>query len=251
MIIDLNSFIGTWPSHPVEGQPDVVWTQLRALGVTRIYASSLASVWCRNPHVYNEPLYEAASQTEDVWPVPVLDPSVSTWKRELDRALAQDRVQLVRLLPNYHQYDLNDIGDILEALVDAKLGAIVQVCMEDIRRQHPLSQVPNVSVSDVFDVAERFSKLRLIIGGAKAGEIRGAKARLLSLPNLYADVSQVDGLNAIRVLVDEGLEAKLVFGSHAPLFIPYAALGRVVTDLDDEATEAILNGNALRFLSGG
>jgi len=58
-------------------------------------------------------------------------------------------------------------------------------------------------------------------------------------------------LNAIRVLVDEGLEAKLVFGSHAPLFIPYAALGRVVTDLDDEATEAILNGNALRFLSGG
>ncbi|MDP6042483.1 MAG: amidohydrolase family protein, partial [Candidatus Latescibacteria bacterium] len=180
-----------------------------------------------------------------------LDPSVSTWKRELDRALAQDRVQLVRLLPNYHQYDLNDIGDILEALVDAKLGAIVQVCMEDIRRQHPLSQVPNVSVSDVFDVAERFSKLRLIIGGAKAGEIRGAKARLLSLPNLYADVSQVDGLNAIRVLVDEGLEAKLVFGSHAPLFIPYAALGRVVTDLDDEATEAILNGNALRFLSGG
>ncbi len=54
-----------------------------------------------------------------------------------------------------------------------------------------------------------------------------------------------------RVLGGEGLEAKLVFGSHAPLFIPYAALGRVVTDLDDEATEAILNGNALRFLSGG
>ena len=250
MTIDLNSFIGSWPSYPAPGQPDVVWTQLRAFGITRIYASSLASVWFRNPHLSNEPLYEAVSQVEDVWPVPVLDPTVLTWRDELDRAAAQDRVQVVRLLPNYHQYDLSDVGDVLGALADAKLGAIVQVCMEDLRRQHLLSQVPNVPVSDVIDVAERFSELRLVIGGAKAGEIRGAKARLLTLPNLYADVSQIDGLDALVVLVDDGLGAQLVFGSHTPLFVPHAALGRVVTDLGDEASEAILSGNALRFLSG-
>ena len=189
-----------------------------------------------------------ADSVEDVWPVPVLDPTVSTWKSELDRAAAQDRVQVVRLLPNYHQYDLNDVGDVLGALVDAKLGAIVQVCMEDPRRQHPLSQVPNVPVSDVVDVAERFSELRLMIGGAKAGEIRGAKERLLTLPCVYADVSQVDGLDAVKILVNDGLGSKLVFGSHAPLFVPHAALGRVVTDLDDDTASAILNDNAVRFL---
>ncbi|MBT3605211.1 MAG: hypothetical protein HN521_19280, partial [Candidatus Latescibacteria bacterium] len=50
MIIDLNSFIGPWPSHPVAGDAEQVWASLRAVGVSRIFASHLSAVWCRNPH---------------------------------------------------------------------------------------------------------------------------------------------------------------------------------------------------------
>ena len=39
-----------------------------------------------------------------------------------------------------------------------------------------------------------------------------------------------------------------MFGSHAPLFIPHAALTRVITDVSDEVAGAILAGNAERLL---
>jgi predicted TIM-barrel fold metal-dependent hydrolase len=100
----------------------------------------------------------------------------------------------------------------------------------------------------VADAAEQHPDLTVIIGGPRIGEIRQLKARLLKLPNLYADVSQAEGINAMRELVEDGLTEKLVFGSHAPMFIPYSALSRVLTDLDNETAAAILGGNAARLM---
>ena len=88
----------------------------------------------------------------------------------------------------------------------------------------------------------------MILGGARTGEIRALRERLRALPRFYADVSQADGLDAVRLLVDGGLGEKLLFGSHVPLFLPHAALARVVTDLSDTDAAAILGGNAARAL---
>jgi uncharacterized protein len=248
MIIDLNSFIGTWPSHPVKGDPKDVWPSLRDVGVTRIFVSHLASVWCRNPHVYNRVLVEASDAFDDVYPVPVLDPTVADWQRELKCACAHEKVQMVRLLPNYGGYVLTQVRDFLQAIQDAHLPVMVQTCLEDARRHHPLAVVPSLAASVVVDMAEQFPELRVVIGGAKAAELRNLAERILALPHVYADTAQVDGLDAIKVLVDQGLGDRLVFGSHAPLFMPHAALGRVVTDVTDEVAGAILGGNALRLL---
>lgn len=151
-------------------------------------------------------------------------------------------------MPAYSPYKLSEADVLLEALAAEGLGVIVQTRLEDPRRQHPLAQVPDVPASEVADAAERHSELTVIIGGPRSGEILAIKDRLLALPNLYADVSQAEGIDALRPMVKEGLTRKLVFGSHAPLFIPHAALSRVVTDLDDETAAAILGGNAARLL---
>lgn len=251
MMIDMNSFVGHWPTHPVEGRAEEVWVQLRSVGVTRIFASPLDAVWCRNPQAYNGWICEAAAETEDVWPVPVLDPMVADWRRELDRVLRQDRMKLVRLLPNYGGYALKDVDECLSAIAQAGLGALMQTCMEDARRQHPLAVVQNVPAAAVVDAAERHPDLKVMIGGAKAGELRALKGRILALPHVVADVSQVDGMDAVKILVDDGLGDRLVFGSHAPLMMPLASLGRFVPDMDDAAVQAILSGNALRFLGEG
>ena len=65
---------------------------------------------------------------------------------------------------------------------------------------------------------------------------------------MYADVSQADGTDVLKVLVDEGLGERLVFGSHAPLFNAHAAMLRVVTDLEDEEAERILSRNVETLL---
>jgi predicted TIM-barrel fold metal-dependent hydrolase len=125
----------------------------------------------------------------------------------------------------------------------------VQTRLEDPRSQHPLALVPDLPAAEVADAAARHPDLTVILGGARTAEIRALRERLHALPRFYADVSQADGLDAVRGLVEEGLGEKLLFGSHAPLFIPHAALARVVTDLPDAAAAAILGENAIRAIS--
>ncbi len=249
MIIDINAYTGHWPSHPVAGALDRVRASLTEYGVERICVSPLDAAWCRNPHRFNDDLYAASGATDDVFPVPVLDPTIATWRDELERAKAQPRVRLVKLLPAYSGYDLDFASDLFTSLAGAGLGVIVQTRLEDPRRQHPLAQVPDVPAAEIADAAERHPDLLVIIGGPRTGEIRALKDRLLDLPNLYADVSQSDGMDAVKVLVEDGLRGKLLFGTHAPLFIPYSAVSRVVTDLSDDDAAAILGGNAERIVN--
>src|SRR5207245_5968555 len=102
-----------------------------ALGVARICVSPLEAAWCRNPHLANAALYESAAAFAEVWPVPVLDPTVTTWRAELARAVAQPRVRLVRLLPSYSPYPLTQADELLRSLTEARLGALVQTRLED------------------------------------------------------------------------------------------------------------------------
>ncbi len=249
MIIDINAYTGHWPSHPVTGALDRVRASLTEYGVERICVSPLDAAWCRNPHRFNDDLYAASGATDDVFPVPVLDPTIATWRDELERAKAQPRVRLVKLLPAYSGYDMDFASDLFTSLAGAGLGVIVQTRLEDPRRQHPLAQVPDVPAAEIADAAERHPDLLVIIGGPRTGEIRALKDRLLDLPNLYADVSQSDGMDAVKVLVEDGLRDKLLFGTHAPLFLPYSAVSRVVTDLSDDDAAAILGGNAERIVN--
>jgi uncharacterized protein len=249
MIIDINAYTGHWPTHPVNGGLEEVRTSLKEYGIDRVCVSPLDAAWCRNPHLYNAPLCEAARAYDDVWPVPILDPTIATWSDELARSSAADRVRLVKLLPAYSQYELTEADDLLAAIGEAGLAVIVQTRLEDPRRQHPLGQVPDVPAKAIADAAERHPDLTVIIGGPRAGEIRSLKDQLLGLPNLYADVSQSDGLDALKTMVDEGLRDRLLFGSHAPLFIPHSAVSRVLGDLSDENAAAILGGNAERIIN--
>jgi predicted TIM-barrel fold metal-dependent hydrolase len=248
MIIDLNAYAGHWPFHPVDGDLKAVRASLRAYGVDRICLSPLGAAWCRNPHRFNAEVYRASEVFEDIWPVPVLDPTVATWREELARAVRQPKVRLVKLLPPYGPYPLSEADALLDALSNAGLGVILQTRLEDPRRQHPLAQVPDLPASEVADAAERHPGLTVIAGGPRAAEIRSLRDRFQKIPNLYADVSQADGMDTVRALVDAGLTGKLLFGSHAPLFIPYSAVSRVAIDLSDEAATAILGRNAERIV---
>ena len=261
MIIDFCAFIGNWPTYPVSGDPEVVQDTLSNYGVSQILVSSLESAWCRNPHRCNDLVYRAAETLADIWPVPILDPTIATWQSALHQARTfvpelhpQKRVHLVRLLPTYSPYDLSQADELLKSLVEAKLGVIIQTRLEDPRRQHPLAQVPDLPAEEVAAVAEQYPALKVIIGGTRTGEIRNLQRQLMDQPNLYADISQVDGLDVIKVLVNDGLVDKLLFGSHIPIFTPHAAIARVVCDLDDGTPNAaaaiskIFSGNAGRIL---
>jgi predicted TIM-barrel fold metal-dependent hydrolase len=248
VIIDVNAWTGRWNTLIVKGEVEQTRVSLLACGVERIGLSPLEAAWRPNPHLDNRVVYEAGERYPEIFPVPILDPTLPSWTDELDRALTHPRVPMVKTLPGYGGYAVNALDPVCACLRHTGRGLMVQTRLDDPRHQHALARVPDVPAGDIADLAERHSETILIIGGATTADLRALTGRLLTLPNLYADLSQADGVDAVLSLVEAGLIHKLLFGTHTPLFIPVAALARVVTDLTDTDARAILGDNARHLL---
>ena len=250
MIIDVNAWTGPWPALVnVPHDAASVRASLREYGVERIFMAPLAAAWSANPHLCNSVVYEAADEFDDISPVPVIDPTLPTWPDELEKATGHRAVRMIKLLPGYGGYDLVVADDLFEEAGRAGLAVKVQVRIEDPRRHHPMAQVPDFPAQAVLEVASRHPDLKLVIGGAVAASLRDFAAELRELPGLYADTSQVDGVDSVKMLVEEGLGNKLLFGSHAPVFMPAAAVARVLNDLSDDVAMLIMKENAARLLA--
>ena len=79
--------------------------------------------------------------------------------------------------------------------------------------------------------------------------MRNFAPKIRELPGLNADTSQVDGVDGVKMLVDAGTGSKVLFGSHAPVFMPAASIARVLINLHDDAAVGILEDNVSRLLS--
>ncbi len=250
MIIDVNAWSGPWPALVnVPHDAASVRASLREYGVERIFLAPLAAAWSANPHLCNAVVYESASEFEDISPVPVIDPTLPTWREELEKAAGHRAVRMIKLLPGYGGYGLAAAKDLLAEAGRAGLVVTIQIRIEDPRRQHPLAQVPDYSARNVVEAAGRHPNLKLVIGGASAAALRECAAQVRDLPGLYADTSQVDGVDGLKMLVDAGIGGKLLFGSHAPVFMPAAAVARVLNDLHEDTAVGILKDNASELLS--
>ena len=249
MIIDVNAWTGPWPAL-VNVPNDVasVRSSLRAYGVERIFMAPLAAAWSANPHLCNRVVYEAADAYDDISPVPVIDPTLPTWPEELEKATGHRAVPMIKLLPGYGGYGLTEADDLFEEAGRVNLAVMVQIRIDDPRRHHPLAMVPDVPAGDVVEAAKRHAGLKLVMGGASAAALREFAAQVRDLPGLYADTSQVDGVDSVKMLVDAGIGGTLLFGSHAPVFMPAAALARVINDLPNDVAAGILKDNAAGLL---
>jgi hypothetical protein len=243
--IDVCAHVGPWGRRPVGLDAPALAGLLAPFGVATAYAGRLEALWLENPHDANR---LPTASTGAVRVVPVLDPTVATWPDELDRLAKLGPLPMVRLLPNYHGYALGDAGPLLAALEKRKVVAQVVVRMNDPRRQHRLAQVPDVRAAAVLDAAARHPGLPVLLSGAQTAALTALASRLPKAGNLWADTSQADGLGAVADLSRSSWRTRLVFGSHAPLFIPYAALARVVLDVDDATAKLILEDNARSLL---
>lgn len=249
MIIDVNAWSGPWPALvDVPYDAASVRASLREYGVERIFMAPLAAAWSANPHLCNAVVYEAASEFEDISPVPVIDPTLPTWPEELEKAAGHRAVRMIKLLPGYGGYDLAAAEELFEEAARANLAAMVQIRIDDPRRHHPLAMVPDVPTGDVADAAKRHPDLKMVMGGASAAALRAFAAQVRDLPGLYADTSQVDGVDSVKMLVEEGLGNKLLLGSHAPVFMPAAAVARVLNDLSDDKAMQVFSGNSRGLL---
>jgi uncharacterized protein len=249
MTVDLFAHCGPWTRRDIGVEAAGLWEQLSPFGVEKVYAGRLEALWFENAHDANRLAESRPPSPSGVIHVPVLDPSFATWREELDRLQAKGPVPMVRLFPNYHSYILDSVDLLFETLAKRRIVAQVVARMDDPRRQHRLAQVPDVAPDTVLAAALRHPGARILLCGAMITGLKGLANQVASVRNLWADTSQVDGVGAVLGLMKTAWRDRLVFGSHAPLFYPEAAFGRVVLDLDDVDCEAVLRGNASGLLA--
>jgi len=246
-VIDTNAWFGRGMLGPLPGSPDEVVDAARAVGIDRVCLTPLDAIWYHNPHLGNDELYRIADRRAAVLPVPLLDPTIASWADELALAVTR-QAAMVKLAPAYSGYEPAAAEPLLAAAEAAVMPVVVQVRVEDPRYHHPRARVPDADVAAIARLAGRRPRLRLVLGGASTAALLAVAHELRDLAGLFADLSQADGLDAVRRLVDAGLLPKLLFATHAPLFAPLAGLARVLPELDDVSAAAVLGGNARRLL---
>lgn len=247
-MIDACAWTGHWGTFAVPGSPTEVVDSVADVGAMKVLLSPLDGVWAHHAHPANQVVYLAAKVDKRVVPVPIVDPTVATWREELQRAV-DAQAPMVRWLPSYSGFELPTADGAAAEICAACCALWVQTRLEDSRRHHPRAIVADVAAGEVVDLARRHADMRIVLGGATWKNVLDLAPAILSVPGCYADVSQVDGMDSLLRLVDAGLGDRLLYGSHAPFFLPLAAVARIILDLDAEASSRILFDNANTLLS--
>ena len=251
MIIDMAAFLGPYERRTLAADTARLAEILRQWGVTRIFAGRINHLRQDNIHAGDPPVKPQVVGGVEVATVPVIDPSIATWQEHLEKywAFHQGRLPIIRLHPNYHGYRLSELKA-TEALVQCAHahGSVLQVVVniDDIRRQHPLGQVPDVATADIIATAQKYPHQPFLLSGALNTLMRSLKAD--TLPNLWVDTARIEGGLALPNLLDAGWGDRLVYASHAPILIPHSSIARVLTDLSDADAMKILSTNARRLL---
>ncbi len=247
---DASAWVGLWPftASVLTGLTALV-SGLKEVGFSGAAVSPVAAVLGPEPMTANLALIEEARNLPgdfEVRVVPILDPSLPGWERDLDDLLSRHgaSIDAIKIVPNYHGYAVYGPGSVAlaRAVTNAGFGLCVQIRMLDERAHHPLMKVPGVPLDSVVRLADAVPEARFLACGifqAELAAIRGA-------PRISAELSSIESgdtvANAAAVIDMD----RLLLATHAPVYDPAPAIAKVAA-LEDEVAARITQSNATTF----
>ena len=252
---DLNAFVGEWPFRRLpDTTPQALEARLRRAGVERAFVSPLETLLHADPQPANRVWGRLLADQPFFRFVAVVNPSLPNG--DATPVVCQDEMKAIalRLLPNYHGYELKDerVDNLAHIAGERRLPVIVQLRMQDRRSMHPLAPVPDVDWRGVLALGRRHPDLPLIVAGAKWAEAHELCREAKELSHFYLEISHLEYADGLRRFVDAWGTERLLFGTHAPLFVPAAAQLKIETArLSHEERHALVQGNAKRLWGKG
>lgn len=250
-MIDVAAFSGFWPWRPVGMNAATLAAHLASQGILRALVSPLEGIFWDDPQLANERLAEELRDTS-LTLTPIVDPTFPSWRRDMESCLNRYGTRAVRILPGYRGFALSDFAcDELLALAGREgIAVIVQLRMLDARGHNPRVSYPDVSIRDALSAAAIHRGTRIVLGGARLGELRGAAEAFRASGNLWAETSAAETVDGLRTLIGLLGPERLLFGTHTPLFIAKSALLKLEeARLSPAESRAITEGNASRLLA--
>jgi len=267
-MFDVNCGCGVWPFRPTPpADAASLQAMLRAEGVTRACAYPLEAYLWPDPQEANELRLPQLARSSFFVPSAVLNPTMPAWSKGYLRCREKWGVRMVRIMPNYHLYELTHPGvDALarQAAADrVVLGVLVRA--EDKRMQNPIAKVPPFPIDDVVALARRHPRLRVVVFGfgrlwdrcelvppamVNQLQLRPDLEKGADLPeNMWIELSffehESSFANALKLFPAE----RLLFGTNAPLFYPRANVLKIEnSEASKRAKTAAFRTNAEKLL---
>lgn len=248
-IIDFSTWTGNWPfMHLRNSGLDDLKKKLESQNIVKAFVSPIEGILERDPMRANKKLLQDIK--DDFFsPVPVVDLSYANWEEVVDLAIKDTRVKMIKLIPNYHIYELSE--EILEKLVKLtmpnKLIIAIQMRIEDTRGHYPLMKVPDVDLLSTVRVLSNFPQQTFILNNVYWGQIAPF---LHSLNNVYVDISSVECLNVLHALHDTFSLDKILFSSHSAFYYPEGNVFKLkYSDLDLAEIEKVAYKNGEMLLN--
>ncbi|MBP1988592.1 amidohydrolase family protein [Paenibacillus eucommiae] len=248
-LIDMSVWTGQWPFTKQRFTQLVeLRERLESLQVAKAFVAPTEAILEQDPSRANKELL-AGVKDDFFSPVPIVDLSYANWDENVARAADDARVQIVKLLPNYHMYEVHEkrFEPLVKLTGQHRLIISIQMRVEDMRGQHPLMLVKDIDIVQVVKMMAYFPEQRFIVSNLYIHEVPEA---LLSLDNVWIDISSLEEPDTVKQLKQNKKFDKVLFATHSPFYIPEASFSKLkVTDATQEDVDAIAFGNAAKLLN--
>jgi predicted TIM-barrel fold metal-dependent hydrolase len=254
MRIDAAAYLGPWPFRSIEGTMRGLSAMMAELGLDGALVSPMPAFFHTDPADANEHMLRQIKGRQRLWAAPIVNLCLADATGSIEELARNPQVRAVRLAPSFHTYPVPQAREALGVLAQYDLAAIVQIRMQD-ERSHPATTfIPPAAIDEVIGLAESVPAARVVIAAARSGEIEGGRgARIRALPNLWIDISHIDGMSCLCRAREAVGANRLLLATSWPFF--YARSAMLKTEekgLPAEDVAMIRGGNAAEaFALGG
>jgi hypothetical protein len=178
-----------------------------------------------------------------------VNPTLPDWEEDLRRCHEVHRMPGVRLHPDFHGYSLDDprFTRLMELATARMLIVQIALGMEDPRTRPPLGMFATPHPGPLADLLPKMPAAKVVLLNffREFGFNRVLLVRLNGLPQVSFDMATVEGVDAVKDVLDSVGSIRLLFGSYAPYYnFDSSRLKLQESELGADQLAAIRHGNA-------
>ena len=256
MLIDVNTFVGTYPFRKLKRHTaSELVSLLDRFGIDQACVGSASGIYYHDVMDGNYDLLEEIKPYQNrLIPFAVINPTYAQATEDFCKCIDELGFKGVRIYPNQHSYRLTDPKCLafLRLCGEKQIPVQIQLQIEDLRQAHMLESAVMISADEIAQAAQAAPQTNLILSNAYLHMYAPVLAPIdrERKGKIYYDLGRIDNLfqTSFQTVLNTVGVSQIVFGSGAPMqYIGVNVLKvkflKETDGLTDAALEQITAGN--------